>query len=188
MLSAHRQIWTQLLLSPSSGLITTSLLVSISFYEPNDIHILFNFTFSSATLWSSGDVQRCTLDIAEVFFHHHKCCPAWSSFIHVDSRRLSLNALHIGKKKLITFSCFIAVVTIVSKKTDVNLGVSNQLLIVLGLVLGLVISFRTSSAYERCVSSVPGFQNLIYIVPKDTRKGGKCGQTFQLCPGMWLKW
>lgn len=39
--------------------------------------------------------------------------------------------------------------SVVSLKTSVNLGVSNQLLTVLGLVLGLVISFRTSSAYER---------------------------------------
>ena len=41
------------------------------------------------------------------------------------------------------------VVSVVSLKTSVDLGVSNQLLTVLGLVLGLVISFRTSSAYER---------------------------------------
>lgn len=44
------------------------------------------------------------------------------------------------------------VVSVVSLKTSVDLGVSNQLLTVLGLVLGLVISFRTSSAYERCAS------------------------------------
>ena len=41
------------------------------------------------------------------------------------------------------------VVVLISEKTEVKLGVSNQLLTVLGLVLGLVISFRTSSAYER---------------------------------------
>lgn len=41
--------------------------------------------------------------------------------------------------------------SLVSLKTSVDLGVSNQLIGVLGLVLGLVISFRTSSAYERCV-------------------------------------
>ena len=44
-----------------------------------------------------------------------------------------------------------SVVVLVSKNTSANLGVSNQLLTVLGLVLGLVISFRTSSAYERYV-------------------------------------
>ena len=44
-------------------------------------------------------------------------------------------------------------VVLVSEFTSVHLGVSNQLLTVLGLVLGLVISFRTSSAYERCVQT-----------------------------------
>jgi putative membrane protein len=44
-----------------------------------------------------------------------------------------------------------AVVTLVSELTTHKLVVSNQLLTVLGTVLGLVISFRTSSAYERCV-------------------------------------
>lgn len=41
------------------------------------------------------------------------------------------------------------VVVLVSERTSVNLGVNNQLLTVLGLVLGFVITFRTSSAYER---------------------------------------
>lgn len=41
------------------------------------------------------------------------------------------------------------VVVLVSEKTTVDLGVNNQLLTVLGLVLGFVITFRTSSAYER---------------------------------------
>ena len=43
------------------------------------------------------------------------------------------------------------VVTCVSKFTTKDLGVNNSLLTVLGTVLGLVISFRTSTAYERCV-------------------------------------
>ena len=43
------------------------------------------------------------------------------------------------------------VVTLVSAKTSHDLGISSQLLTVLGTVLGLVISFRTSSAYERYV-------------------------------------
>ncbi|KAF9525224.1 Bestrophin, RFP-TM, chloride channel-domain-containing protein [Crepidotus variabilis] len=47
------------------------------------------------------------------------------------------------------FTLFATVIVLVSKLTETNLGVSNQLLTVLGLVLGLVISFRTSSAYER---------------------------------------
>ena len=40
-------------------------------------------------------------------------------------------------------------VACVSHYTETNLGISNQLLTVLGTVLGLVVSFRTSSAYER---------------------------------------
>ena len=43
----------------------------------------------------------------------------------------------------------IPVVSLVSKLTDTNLGISNQMLTILGTVLGLVISFRTSTAYER---------------------------------------
>jgi len=41
------------------------------------------------------------------------------------------------------------VVALVDKFTDVKLAFNSQLLTVLGVVLGLVISFRTSSAYER---------------------------------------
>jgi len=41
------------------------------------------------------------------------------------------------------------VVALVDKFTNVKLAFNNQLLTVLGVVLGLVISFRTSSAYER---------------------------------------
>ncbi|KAF8908575.1 Bestrophin, RFP-TM, chloride channel-domain-containing protein [Gymnopilus junonius] len=47
------------------------------------------------------------------------------------------------------FTLIATMVVLVSKNTRAELGVSNQLLTVLGLVLGLVISFRTSSAYER---------------------------------------
>jgi predicted membrane chloride channel (bestrophin family) len=51
--------------------------------------------------------------------------------------------------EVIFFTLVATVVSLVSLKTSVDLGVSNQLIGVLGLVLGLVISFRTSSAYER---------------------------------------
>jgi len=54
-----------------------------------------------------------------------------------------------------------SVVALVSKKTSHDLGISSSLLTVLGTVLGLVISFRTSTAYERCVAcdmhSLPPF-------------------------------
>ena len=43
----------------------------------------------------------------------------------------------------------VTVVVLVNQLTDVKMYVSNSLLTVLGTVLGLVISFRTSSAYER---------------------------------------
>ena len=42
-----------------------------------------------------------------------------------------------------------SVVTMVSEMTKHSLSISNQMLTVLGTVLGLVISFRTSTAYER---------------------------------------
>ena len=41
------------------------------------------------------------------------------------------------------------VVVLVDKLTHIKLAFNNQLLTVLGVVLGLVISFRTSTAYER---------------------------------------
>ena len=44
------------------------------------------------------------------------------------------------------------VVVLVSQMTSHSLAISNQMLTVLGTVLGLVISFRTSTAYERCVN------------------------------------
>lgn len=50
--------------------------------------------------------------------------------------------------KLILISLF-SVVTLVTKLTPHSLNMSNAVLTVLGTVLGLVISFRTSSAYER---------------------------------------
>lgn len=45
------------------------------------------------------------------------------------------------------------VVSLVSHYTSTQLVVSNGILTVLGTVLGLVISFRTSTAYERCATS-----------------------------------
>lgn len=47
------------------------------------------------------------------------------------------------------FSLVASMVCLVSKYTKHHLGINNQLLTVVGTVLGLVISFRTSSAYER---------------------------------------
>ncbi|KAI5123996.1 hypothetical protein M0805_006406 [Coniferiporia weirii] len=47
------------------------------------------------------------------------------------------------------FTLIALMVTLVSKMTGHSLAISNQMLTVLGTVLGLVVSFRTSSAYER---------------------------------------
>jgi hypothetical protein len=41
------------------------------------------------------------------------------------------------------------VVTLVEKFGGAKLGFNNQLLTVLGVILGFVVSFRTTSAYER---------------------------------------
>ncbi|KIP01661.1 hypothetical protein PHLGIDRAFT_340523 [Phlebiopsis gigantea 11061_1 CR5-6] len=50
----------------------------------------------------------------------------------------------------VLFFCLVGMmVTLVSEMTSHSLAISNQMLTVLGTVLGLVISFRTSTAYER---------------------------------------
>ncbi|KAK0228314.1 Bestrophin, RFP-TM, chloride channel-domain-containing protein [Armillaria fumosa] len=51
--------------------------------------------------------------------------------------------------EVLFFSAVATMVTFVSIKTPHSLAISPQLLTVLGTVLGLVISFRTSTAYER---------------------------------------
>lgn len=64
-------------------------------------------------------------------------------------RKFSATIINDVWDEVFVFTLIATVVVMVSEKTSVNLGVSNQLLTVLGLVLALVISFRTSSAYER---------------------------------------
>ncbi|KAF8988726.1 UPF0187-domain-containing protein [Hymenopellis radicata] len=51
--------------------------------------------------------------------------------------------------EVLFFSSIATMVTLVSLKTSHSLAIDSQLMTVLGTVLGLVISFRTSSAYER---------------------------------------
>ncbi|CAK5270022.1 unnamed protein product [Mycena citricolor] len=51
--------------------------------------------------------------------------------------------------EVLFFSSVAAMVSAVTQLTKHSLGISNALLTVLGTVLGLVISFRTSTAYER---------------------------------------
>lgn len=59
------------------------------------------------------------------------------------------------------FTLFSTMVVLVSKYTPHSLGISNQLLTVLGTVLALVISFRTSSAYERFQDGRKMWSNII---------------------------
>lgn len=51
--------------------------------------------------------------------------------------------------EVLFFSLVATMVTLVSKMTSTELSISSAMLTVLGTVLGLVISFRTSTAYER---------------------------------------
>lgn len=51
--------------------------------------------------------------------------------------------------EVLFFTLIATMVTLVNEMTDTRLSMNNGLLGVLGTVLGLVISFRTSSAYER---------------------------------------
>jgi predicted membrane chloride channel (bestrophin family) len=44
------------------------------------------------------------------------------------------------------------VVALIDRLSSTKLAVNNQLLTVLGVILGLVISFRTTTAYERSVN------------------------------------
>ncbi|KAG9016173.1 hypothetical protein FRB93_011647 [Tulasnella sp. JGI-2019a] len=47
------------------------------------------------------------------------------------------------------FTLWSVMVCLVNAHTDIKFIISNQMLTVLGTVLGLVISFRTTSAYDR---------------------------------------
>jgi len=64
-------------------------------------------------------------------------------------RKFSATIIDDVLSEVLLFTAIASAVVVVSKHTDVRLGVSNQLLTVLGFILALVISFRTSSAYER---------------------------------------
>ncbi|KAL1744583.1 Bestrophin, RFP-TM, chloride channel-domain-containing protein [Schizophyllum fasciatum] len=83
------------------------------------------------------------------------------------------------------FTLVATMVTCVSKFTTKDLGVNNSLLTVLGTVLGLVISFRTSTAYERYQDGRKMWTNItiasrnIWIhVPNDRPdKDGEPGQS-----------
>ncbi|KAF8598227.1 UPF0187-domain-containing protein [Ceratobasidium sp. AG-I] len=69
----------------------------------------------------------------------------------VRNGRVSLRGTIINDlwPELFFFTSIAVMVSCVSKYTSTSLAVNNQLLTVLGLVLGLVIGFRTTSAYDR---------------------------------------
>lgn len=51
--------------------------------------------------------------------------------------------------EIIFFTFFSLIVTLIDRLSRTKLAVNNQLLTVLGVILGLAVSFRTSTAYER---------------------------------------
>ncbi|KAG6860196.1 hypothetical protein C0995_014483 [Termitomyces sp. Mi166 len=65
------------------------------------------------------------------------------------SKRFQATVLNDIWPEVLLFTLFATMVAAVSELTPHQLVLSNALLTVLGTVLGLVISFRTSSAYER---------------------------------------
>jgi len=64
-------------------------------------------------------------------------------------RKLNATVVNDIWPETLFFTAFAAMVAIITEMKIHNLSVNNGLLTVLGTVLGLVISFRTSSAYER---------------------------------------
>ncbi|TFK41718.1 Bestrophin, RFP-TM, chloride channel-domain-containing protein [Crucibulum laeve] len=65
------------------------------------------------------------------------------------AKRFNATVINDIWPEVLFFTLVATMVYLVSEKTSHKLAISNQLLTVLGTVLGLVISFRTSSAYER---------------------------------------
>lgn len=72
--------------------------------------------------------------------------PLFASWSLKKFRATIFNDIYL---EVMFFSLVSTMVVLVSKKTPHSLAISNQMLTVLGTVLGLVISFRTTSAYER---------------------------------------
>ncbi|KAH8083315.1 Bestrophin, RFP-TM, chloride channel-domain-containing protein [Cristinia sonorae] len=65
------------------------------------------------------------------------------------SKRFRATVINDIWPEVFFFTLVATMVSLVSQLTTHNLSISNQMLTVLGTVLGLVISFRTSTAYER---------------------------------------
>ncbi|EJD40591.1 hypothetical protein AURDEDRAFT_186965 [Auricularia subglabra TFB-10046 SS5] len=68
--------------------------------------------------------------------------------LHWIVRRYQATVIDRVYIKVLFFTAWATGITLISRFVH-NLGISNQILTVLGIVLGLVVSFRTSSAYER---------------------------------------
>ncbi|KAH6910982.1 hypothetical protein BKA70DRAFT_1269086 [Coprinopsis sp. MPI-PUGE-AT-0042] len=85
--------------------------------------------------------------------------------------------------ELILFSGWATMVTLLTELTEANLAISPQLLTVGGIVMALVVSFRTSSAYERYQEGNKMWTNirtvsrtlgqLIWFHVSDERKDGE---------------
>jgi len=70
-------------------------------------------------------------------------------FVGWSIKKFNATVINDVWPEVIFFTLVSTMVALVTKMTSHSLGISNVLLSVLGTVLGLVISFRTSSAYER---------------------------------------
>ncbi|KAJ7056306.1 UPF0187-domain-containing protein [Mycena amicta] len=70
-------------------------------------------------------------------------------FVGWSFKKFNATVINDVWPEVFLFSGVATMVACVTKMTSHHLGISNVLLSVLGTVLGLVISFRTSSAYER---------------------------------------
>lgn len=66
-----------------------------------------------------------------------------------NAKRFQATVINDVWPEVAFFTLFATMVYLVDEYTDRNMGIPSTLLTVLGTVLGLVISFRTSSAYER---------------------------------------
>jgi len=109
------------------------------------LHLRFCFFFRHGC---SQPSLPWVMDHQEISGDGDKWHMAWGALLHPYCYQY-VPCRHLEHTLKQTMLC--TVVSLVSKLTSHQLVLSNQLLTVLGTVLGLVISFRTSSAYERCV-------------------------------------
>ncbi|CAL1715235.1 unnamed protein product [Somion occarium] len=75
--------------------------------------------------------------------------PIFSNQAPRNVKKFRATVIHDIWPEVLFFTLVALIVTLVSTHTNASLAISNQMLTVLGTALGLVISFRTSTAYER---------------------------------------